>query len=224
MNNITSWPSSSRKYSATVSADRPTRSARAGRLVHLAVDERGLGDDRLAGRQLGMGHLVVEIASLARALAHAGEHREAAVLLGHVVDEFQDDDGLAHARAAEQPDFSAAPVGRQQVHDLDAGLEHLDLYRLIDELRRGPVDGQELGGGDRAALVDRPSHHVDDAPENLAAHRHHDGRAGILHRHAAHQAVGGVHGHAAHGLLAQVLRHLDDQVVGRGVDGRVAQG
>ena len=76
--------------------------ARAGRLVHLAVDQRGL---REHARFL---ELAIEVVALARALADAGEHRHAAVLLGDVVDELHDRDGLAHAGAAEQADFAAA--------------------------------------------------------------------------------------------------------------------
>ena len=72
-----------------------------------------------------LGHLDPEVVALAGALAHAGEHREAAVLLGDVVDEFHDDDGLAHAGAAEQADLAALQEGLDQVDDLDAGLEHL---------------------------------------------------------------------------------------------------
>jgi hypothetical protein len=66
------------------------------------------------------------------------------VLLGDVVDELEDEHGLAHARAAEEADLAAAAVGGQQIDDLDAGLEHLDLDRLVHELGGGPVDGQEL--------------------------------------------------------------------------------
>ena len=220
----TSCPSSSRKYSATVRALQRHPGAGAGRLVHLAVDQGGLGDDRLAGRQLGLAHLVVEVAALAGPLAHAGEHRVAAVLLGDVVDELEDDDGLADAGAAEQADLAAAAVGGQQVDDLDAGLEHLDLDRLVDELGRGAVDGHELVGVDRAALVDRLADDVEDAAQHLLAHRHPDGAARVLDRHAAHQPVGGVHGHAADRALAQVLRHLDDQVVRPVVDRRVGHG
>ena len=37
------------------------------------------------------------------------------------------DDGLADAGAAEQADLAAAEVGLEEVDDLDAGLEHLDV-------------------------------------------------------------------------------------------------
>ncbi len=104
------------------------------RLVHLAVDQGGLVDD---ARLL---HLVPEVVALAGALADAGEHREAAVLLGDVVDELHDEHGLADAGAAEQADLAAAGVGGEQVDDLDAGLEGFDLGRLVDEGRGRAVD------------------------------------------------------------------------------------
>ena len=62
------------------------------------------------------------------------KHGHAAVRLGDVVDELQDEHGLADAGAAEEADLAALAVGGEQVDDLDAGLEDLDLGGLVDEL------------------------------------------------------------------------------------------
>ena len=123
--------------------------ARPGRLVHLAEDEHGLVD------HARLGHLEPEVVALARALAHAAERRQAAVLLGEVVDELLDEHGLAHAGAAEQADLAALRVGREQVHDLDAGLEHLGRRGQVLDGRGGAVDRPALLDVDRLALVDR---------------------------------------------------------------------
>src|SRR3546814_7741073 len=48
-------------------------------------------------QHLRLFHFVVEVVAFAGTLAHAGEHRQAAVLLGDVVDQFHHVDGLAHA-------------------------------------------------------------------------------------------------------------------------------
>ena len=112
--------------------------ARAGRLVHLAEDEHRLVDD---ARLL---HLEPEVVALARALAHAAERRQAAVLLGEVVDQLLDEHRLADAGAAEQADLAALGVGREQVDDLDAGLEHLGRRRQVLDVRRVAVDRPAL--------------------------------------------------------------------------------
>ena len=99
---------------------------RPGRLGHLAVDQRDfrfLPVVRIDNARFL--HFEPEVVAFARALAHAGEHRHAAVLHGDVVDQFLNDDGLADARAAEQADLAAAQIGLEQIDDLDAGLEHL---------------------------------------------------------------------------------------------------
>src|SRR6266478_5694252 len=75
------------------------------------------------------------------------------------------------------------------------------------------MDGQPPRGVDRTLLVDRLAHHVEDATQHAFADRHRDGPAGALDRLAADQAVGRVHRDAARGVLAQVLGHLDGQVV-----------
>src|SRR4029079_17867721 len=97
--------------------------ARARRLVHLAVDERDAVDHS------GLRHLEPEVVALAGALADAGEHRHAAVLLRDVVDQLLDQHRLAEAGAAEEADLAAADEGRNQVDDLDPGLEDLRLDR-----------------------------------------------------------------------------------------------
>ena len=56
-------------------------------------------------------HLQEQVGALTGALAHAGEHRHATVLLGHPADHLGDEHGLAHAGAAEQADLAALQVG-----------------------------------------------------------------------------------------------------------------
>ena len=113
--------------------------------VHLAEHHRDL---RLAQvflhDDLGIRHLVIEVVALARALADAGEHRQARVLLRDVVDELEHVDGLADAGAAEQPDLAALGERADQVDDLDAGLEQLDRRCELIEFGRRLVDRAAL--------------------------------------------------------------------------------
>ena len=111
-------------------AGQPDPLAGAGRLVHLAEHEGRLLDDAR------LGHLVDEVVALAGALADAGEDGHAGVLLGDVADQLLDDDRLADAGAAEDADLAALLERADQVDDLEAGLEDLDLGRLLVE-RRG---------------------------------------------------------------------------------------
>ena len=108
------------------------------RLVHLAEDQRGVIDDA------GLGHLEEQVVALAGALAHAGEHRHAAEVLGHPADHLLDQHGLADAGPAEQSDLAAAHVRGQQVEHLDAGDEHLGPGLELVERRRVPVDSPAL--------------------------------------------------------------------------------
>ena len=183
--------------------------ARAGRLVHLAEHEHRLVDDAR------LGHLEPEVVALARALAHAAERRQAAVLLGEVVDQLLDDHRLADAGAAEQADLAALRVGREQVDDLDAGLEHLRRRRQLLDRRRAAVDRPALDVVlELVAAVDRLAEQVEDAPQGDVADRHGDRAAGVDDLHAARQAVGRVHGDRAHAVIAEVLLDLADQAAG----------
>ena len=197
---------------------------RSGRLGHLAIDQRGLRLRWLLDiDHARLLHFQPQIVAFTGALAHAGKHGEAAVLQRDVVDEFHDDDGLAHAGAAEQADLAALQERLDQVDNLHAGLEHLHLGGLLVECRRLAMDGIALGGVDRAQLVDRIADDVEHAAQGLAAHGHGDGAAQVDGLHAAHHALGGLHGNAAHPAFAQLLLHFQDDVDGRG-DGEALAG
>ena len=83
------------------------------------------------------------------------------------------------------------------------------------------VNRARLLGVDRAAVVDRVTDDVQDAPQALGPDGHRDGGAGVAHFHAADEAVGGVHRDGADGVLAEVQRDLEGQVVLGGRDAGV---
>ncbi len=206
---------------AEIFGDGEPREADAGAgarwLVHLAIHQRAFrAFHRALARVLvhaRIDHLVVEVIALARALAHAGEHRVAAMRLGDVVDELHDQHGLADAGAAEQADLAAFGVRREQVDNLDAGDKDLGLGGLIDIGGSGRVDRPLLGSVDGAGLVDRLAHHVHDAPERLVADGDGDRLAGVHHLLAAHQTFGRIHGDGAHGILAEMLGDFEHEAV-----------
>ena len=103
--------------------------ARAGRLVHLAINQRSLVDNAR------LFHFQPEIVAFAGALADAAEDRITAVFHGDVIDQLHENNGLADAGAAEQADLSAAGIGSEQIDDFDAGFERLNFGFLIDEFR-----------------------------------------------------------------------------------------
>ena len=121
----------------------------AGRLVHLAEHHADLVE------HVGLLHLVIEVVALAGPLADAGEHRQAGVLLGDVVDQLHHVHGLADAGAAEQADLAALGERADQVDHLDAGFQQFGGGRQLVEFRRALVDGALLVGLDRAGFVDR---------------------------------------------------------------------
>ena len=62
-------------------------------------------------------------------------------------------------------------------------------------------------------FVDGLADHVHDAAERFLADRNRDRAAGVGDGLAAHQAFGRVHGDGANGVLAQMLRHFEDEAV-----------
>ena len=122
-------------------------------------------------------------------------------------------DRLADAGAAEQADLPALQVRLEQVDDLDAGLEHLELGRLVLERRRRAMDRPALLRLHRpVGEIDRLAEHVHHPAERAGTDRHLNRAAEIGRLHAALHAVGRLHRDRAHPVLAEVLLHLDDDV------------
>ena len=129
--------------------------------------------------------------------------------LGDVVDEFLDDDRLAHAGAAEEPDLPALHERCDEVDDLDAGLEDLGLGLEVDEIGALAVDRPALDAcRDLGAHVDRLAEDVEEATECCRAHRDRDRGTSVAHVHAADDRVGGAHRDGADLIATDVLLHL----------------
>ena len=118
MNTSRSAPSCIAEVLGHRQAGQAHAQARSGRLVHLAEHHHGLF------QHARFSHFLEKLRAFAGSLAHAAEHRRAAVLLGDVVDKLGDNNRLAHARAAEHADLATLGEGGNQVDDLDARLEH----------------------------------------------------------------------------------------------------
>ena len=186
--------------------------ARARRLVHLAVDERDLRRaEILLVDDACLRHLVVEIVPLARALADAGEHRDAAMELGDVVDQLHDDDGLADAGAAERANLAALQEGADQIDDLDPGGQHFRRRRLIRERRSGAMNRVVLLGLDGSPFVDRVAGHVEHSAHHPVADRHRDRPAAVGDAVATLEPFGSGHRDRAHPAVAEVLLHFQRQ-------------
>ena len=182
------------------------------RLIHLAEHHGGLLDDGTPGvADLGLLHFQPQVVALARSFADTGKHRITAVLAGDTGNQLGEDHRLAQAGTTEQARLAATHQRRQQIDDLDSGLEDFRLRRQLGELRRIPMNGAVLGRGDRATTVDRLAQEVEDPAQRLLAHRHLHRLSGVHYLHAAHQTIGRPQRHAAHAVAAQVLLHLAGQ-------------
>jgi peptide chain release factor 1 len=164
---------------------------------------------------------VPQVVTLSGTLADTAEHRHAAVLLRDVVDELHDEDGLAHTSTTEEANLATTSVGSEEVHDLNAGLEGLNVHVLVDEQGWLSVNRGVRLHDHRAGLVDGLADDVHDAPQGPFAHGHQDWVPRVHHGGATNETVGGVHRDCADATVTRVLSNLDDEVplaiVDRGV-------
>ena len=153
-----------------------------------------------------------QVVPLARAFSNAGEHRIPPVAAGDVVDEFRQNHRLPDARAAEQPQLAAPRERADEVHHLDARLQHLVRRDLVRVCRRFPVDRQQRRIlGHRTLPVDRVSDDVEQASEGILPNGHLNRQSGIRHRGAPGEPVGRIHGHTPRQVFAQMLLYLQHE-------------
>ena len=134
------------------------------------------------------------------------------MFLGNVVDQLLDQDGLAHARTAEQTNLAALGIRAQQVDDLDAGFQNGTGCGLFIKGRRLAVNGHLFLGLHIPQSVNGLSQDIEHAPQNVFAHWRLDRLARIHGFHAPHQAVCAAHGNAADCVRTNALCHFHCQV------------
>ena len=156
---------------------QPDPPARAGRLVHLAVDQHA------AVEHAGSPHLGEELVAFAGALANTGKDGNALVAFDHRMDELHDHDGLADTGAAEHGRLAALRERSEKIDDLDAGFEYRGGRTAVSERRRRAVDGRTRHvGRQRRAVVADVAGDVEQTTENRIADRHGDRTSGRAHR------------------------------------------
>jgi hypothetical protein len=187
----------------------------AGGLVHLAEHHRDLVEN------VGLLHLVVEVVALAGTLAHAGEHRVAAVadlamlLISSIMFTV-----LPTPAPPNRP--TLPPLANGQIRSITlmpVGSSSAPDGRQLVELRGLLVDRSALVGQDRAGFVDRATQHVHDAAQGAGCRPAPRWACRCwLDRHAAAQAVGRTQRDGAHDAVAELLLYFEGQT-GFGVAG-----
>ena len=197
-------------------ADAQTRP---GRLGHLAVNQSRARLFRIARHDdAAFGHFQPQVVAFARAFADAREHGNAAVLHRDVVNQLHDENGLAHARAAEKTNLAALQIRLDQVDDLDSRLKHFERRGLIFERRRRPVNRIVRIADDGPELIDGFPKNVHHAAKRCTAHGNFDPFSEIVRLHAAHHALDGLHRDGADAAFAEVLLHFRRHVERLGND------
>ncbi len=76
----------------------------------------------------------------------------------------------------------------------------------------------------RSETIHGPAHHVQNPSQAFLPDRHHNGRAHIFGFHPPDQTIGNIHGDAPDYIIAQMLGHLNDEVVRLIINRRVGDG
>ena len=127
---------------------------------------------------------------------------------GHVMDQFLNQHGFAHAGAAEEADLAPLGVGGQEVDDLDAGFQHLHGGALLGEGGGLPVNVPVVLRLNGALFVDGLAQHIEHAAQVVFSHRDGDAAAGMGDGHILMESVAGGQHDAADQSLPQVLGDL----------------
>ena len=133
---------------------------------------------------------MIEVVPFAGALSYPGKHRQAAVLLGDVIDKLHHVYGFAHAGAAEQADLAALGKRTYQINHLDAGFQQINRRGQFVKFWCLLMDGAALVAWNVTLFINRATQHIHNTTQRAVTDRHGNGIAGIIYQHAATQAVG----------------------------------
>ena len=145
------------------------------RFIHLSEDQCRLIEDA------SLFHFVNQVVTFTGTLTNASENRNATVVLSNTLNHFLNQNGLAHARAAEEADLATLNIWGEQVDDLDARFEHLRASLKLVECRRLAVNGPALGDFQMLTGLEIQdlAGHVENVPLRDVAYRNRDRSTGI---------------------------------------------
>ena len=138
--------------------------------------------------------------------------------LGDVVDELLNKHSLTDTSTTEETNLSTTSVGREEVDDLDTGLQDLSGSRLVDERRGVSVDGRKLDALDGTTLVNGLANDVHDTAEGGSTDGDTDGGTGVNDLLATDETLGTVHGNGTDRVLTKVSSDLEDETTTVEVD------
>jgi hypothetical protein len=92
-------------------------------LVHLSVDEGGLGAVTLDIDDTGLNHFVVEIVTLTSSLSDTSEDGVTTMGLGDIVNKLHDEYGLTDTGTTEKSNLSSSSVGSKEINNLDTYIQ-----------------------------------------------------------------------------------------------------
>src|SRR5688572_21252588 len=135
-------------------------------------------------------HFTQQVVPFACTLAYSGENRETLAAFRNVVDQLHDQNRLANARTAEQPDLSTTKKWLNKIDDLDAGLEHFKFRRLLIESGSMAMDRVTRIGHKLAQFINRIPDYVHYPSQCWAPDRDRDRASEIRHFHSSDHSLG----------------------------------
>ena len=203
----TSCCTSSRKYSAMVSAACPTRNRAPGGSFIWPNTMMVLSSTPACF------HFTVELLPLPAALADAAKQTDPFMLTDHIVDHLHNQNGFTHPGTAEKTAFAPSFQGREYIDNLDSGMKNLGGRRLAIERHRLAVNRAPLTPRNGFAVVDRFAENVEYPAQQSFADGHRQGLACVDNPGALSQTPGGCQGDSPHGFRIQMRNHLDQHVL-----------
>ncbi len=156
-------------------------------------------------------HLAEKVVTLAGTLADTGEHREAVVAFGNVVDELHDEHSLAHTGTTEEADLAAFGVRLKQVDHLDAGIEYLGADGEVIKFGGWLMYRTQIVAVELRESVDSFADHIEEPTFDLIAGRNSYGAFEIVDAGATTETVGAFHCHTPYSVFAYVLLYFEYQ-------------
>ena len=156
---------------------------------------------------------MVQIVPFTGPLTNTSEHRHTRVHFRDVVDQFHDQNCFTNTSTAEQANFAALRVWRQQVHNFNTSDQDFRFSRLIRKFWRRLVNRATRLRFHGAFFVNWFANNVQDTTQRFFTHWNHDRSACVGYGSTANQTLGRIHRNGTYSVFTKVLRNFEDQFV-----------
>lgn len=156
---------------------------------------------------------MIKIISFSSSFSNSGEDGVPTMGLGHVIDQFLNQDSFSNSGPSEKSDLTTSSIRGEQVDDFNTSNKQFGSRTLF--LKAGGISMNRIifFSFDRSSFINGFSDDVHDTAQGFRSYGDFNRGSKIIHGLASYESVGRIQCNGSHTRVAQMLGHFENKFI-----------